>query len=157
MNRNLTAPETLKAVLPTKEIANGKNHSGKKELISYRTLLTVLPNGEIKELAEIRCWMGRSSSASTVYASVWVHSPEFWISGTGRAGGYGYHKESAAVAEALDSAGIKLFGSAYHGRQEVDMEKEAYIHGVGDAAIDLALLAIGAALGYKEFYIIKRG
>ena len=157
MNRNLTAPETLKAILPAKEIANAKNHSGKKELVSSRTLLTVLPDGEIKELAEIRCWMGRSASASTVYASVWVHSPEFWISGTGQAGGYGYHKESAAISEALTSAGIKLFGSPYHGPREVDMTKEAYMHGVGDAAIDLALLAIGAAMGHKEFHVVKHG
>lgn len=50
-------------------------------------------------------------SASVVYCSVWIRQPGHGspsFAGHGSAGGYGYHKESAALEAAMHSAGIKL-------------------------------------------------
>ena len=58
--------------------------------------------------------------------------------GSGRAGGGGYHKASAALSYAISNAGIDL-------SEHID---------VGDGAMDKALLAIAAALGVKHAYLI---
>jgi hypothetical protein len=52
-------------------------------------------------------WPGRDG-ASNCYACVWIHGDESHGSGGGKAGGYGYHKESAALQVALDRAGVVL-------------------------------------------------
>lgn len=49
------------------------------------------------------------STQSTDYACVWIFQGEL-ASGSGKAGGYGYHRASAAVWAALDSAGIRFSG-----------------------------------------------
>lgn len=59
--------------------------------------------------------------------------------GSGRADGGGYHKASAALGYAIHNAGIDLSEN---------------IDGVGDAAMDKAMLAIAAALGVKHAYLI---
>ena len=91
--------------------------------------------------------MGRSNSASVVYCSIWVHShvPQdsglkngYW-SGRGTAGGGGYHKESAALAGAIESAGITLEGN---------------IGGCGEGSMRHALTAIARSLGYEDFTIV---
>jgi hypothetical protein len=53
--------------------------------------------------------MGRSASASVIHAVLWVKCADgHWTSGSGSGGGWGYHKESAAIADAITSAGIEL-------------------------------------------------
>jgi hypothetical protein len=71
------------------------------------------------------------------YACIWTHgnAPEHSRNGSGMAGGYGYHKSSAAAGEAIRNAGFIL-------------SKD--IGGVGDGAIREAVLAIAAAIGYPE-------
>lgn len=117
---------------------NGKNHSGKRELTSAYSVV-VDKGTELTELIVVRCWMGRSSSAMTVYATIWIHG-ENYASGTGSAGGGGYHKESAAIGEAITSAGIQL-------KHRID--------GVGDSAIRDALEAITKHFGYHKFVIVS--
>ena len=80
--------------------SNAVNYGGKKELISSRNVIVNSEDG-LKNIITARCYMGRSANASTVYASIWVHGKDHQTSGTGKAGGYGYHKASAAVAEAI--------------------------------------------------------
>jgi hypothetical protein len=133
--------------------------------------------GEIKELVTVRWYMGGSSSASTVYCCLWVHGKEYWISGKGQAGGYGYHKSSAALQDAITSAGINLVGNPYKGTEKSFEETERYyendelkyrrvtvkqdftkscnIGGCGDTASEDAVKAICEALGYKKIYICK--
>ena len=115
------------------------NYGNKKELISSCDVI-VDDNGKLANIITARCYMGRSSSASTVYASIWVNGPDHFTNGTGKAGGYGYHKESAAIAEAITSAGITL-------------DKD--ISGVGDSAIEDALEAIAQALGFDDCLIVR--
>ncbi len=128
----------MKATIGNKH-ENGKNYGDKKELISTWNVVVNSAEG-LKNIATVRCYMGRSASASTVYASIWVHSTDHHNSGTGKAGGYGYHKQSAAIAEAIRSAGITL-------------DKDIY--GIGDSAIEDALEAIAQALGFDDCLIVR--
>ncbi len=119
-----------------KQVSNAVNYGDKKELIKTFNLIT----DELKEIITVRCYMGRSASASTVYASIWINAPGYHSSGRGNAGGYGYHKESAAISAAIESAGITLDQS---------------IEGVGNTAIEDALKAIAAALGFSDVLIVE--
>lgn len=78
----------------------------------------------------------------TIHACVWINSATdkkpVYISGGGKASGCGYHKASAALQAAINDAGIVLSES---------------IAGVGDSAINDALIAIAKALGFKRFHI----
>lgn len=155
----------MKAIIKTPR-SNACNYSGNKELVGAYTVLGKI-NGEMCEVVTARAYMGRSSSASTVYASIWVHgSPG--TSGKGSAGGYGYHKESSAFDAAIRSAGIELYGSAYgepdrwnHSEKReytpkeraamvrADNKKRCHIGGVGDSAMRAAFEAIARAAGAK--------
>ena len=136
----------LKAVMPILERQNAINHGGKKETVN-RLCVVGKVTGEMRTVVDARFYMGRSVSASTVYASVWVHGV-LHVSGHGTANGCGYHKESAALEAAIHSAGIQIFGSVYPPAGErPDFKKRAYIGGAGDAAMREALLAIARAVG----------
>jgi len=77
--------------------------------VSAFSLVVRLPSGELREVITARCYMGRSASASVVHAVLWVRCANGkWTSGSGYAGGYGYDRESAALAGAVKSAGIEL-------------------------------------------------
>lgn len=65
------------------------------------------------------------------YACLWYNDSRRWASGTGSAGGYGYHRPSAAVAEAFENSGVKLLND---------------ISGRGDEAIREALEALAKKL-----------
>lgn len=66
----------------------------------------------------------------------------FWTSGSGKAGGYGYHRPSQAAAEAFRNAGFTLAND---------------IGGVGDTAMEGALHALAAWLGLAlGRYVIHR-
>ena len=125
----------MKATLG-REVSNAINYANKKE--TTRTY-NVITEG-LKNVITARCYKGRSASASTVYASIWIEAPGYHSSGRGKTAGGGYHKESAAVAEAIESAGISL-------------DKD--ISGVGDDAIYIALKAIARALGFSNVLIVE--
>lgn len=132
---------------------NARNYAGQKEEVAEMRLVifdkarrtgihqTAMqegyeldPGAGLREAITVRWWMGRSANASMVYCSVWVRTRDGGdLSGRGSAGGYGYHKESAAFDDAVTSAGIKL-------RQSV--------HGCGDGSVRHALQAIAKAAGY---------
>lgn len=124
---------TLTATLPTTPHRNGKNLDCDKERIGTLTLVGI-NEGRPVELAQARFWMARSGDGSRpVYCSVWVYDADVQTAGHGRARGYGYHKRSAAQAEALSDAGIGM--------------AEA-IDGHGNRAMEDALIAVGVALGH---------
>lgn len=87
--------------------SNAINYGNKKETVSAYSAVGVI-DGQLREVVTVRCYMGRSANASVIYASIWVHAPNIYTSGKGNAGGYGYCKESAAIGEAITSAGIEL-------------------------------------------------
>jgi len=137
-------------VLGCSPVHNAKNLAGDKETV--RTMVYACSiGGEIVTPIEARFYMGRSSSASVVYCSIWVHAPsgsrfgwngigkpenpdkwEACPSGHGSAGGGGYHKESAALDEAIRSAGFTL---------------EGHFGGHGDGAMNAAIMAIADYMG----------
>lgn len=129
-----------------------KNYSQDKETISK---FVIVDKSTERTIVDCRLYMGRSSNSSVVYASIWVNikdskKPKDWVygftSGTGSAGGWGYHKSSAAVQNALTSAGIELY----------DKDKtRQYIDGVGDGAIREALLAVAYAAGNNSVIFVS--
>ena len=117
-----------RVVLPKdKFVGNGKNLAGDKETIR-RLSVVVNYKGRMREAVSLHWYMGRSNSASLVYASVWVHGPNGEeYAGHGSAGGHGYHKESAAAYYATTSAGLAWYSS---------------FAGCGDSTIRVALEAL---------------
>ena len=135
--------EKLIAIVPTYKNSkdNAKNLGGNKETVDrYITIakLKTAPDGNFLTVIDARFYMGRASSASVVYCSVWINCYGYTTSGHGQAGGYGYDKISAALGDALDSAGVVLNRS---------------INGSGQTRE--ALEAITEALGYKDFTVIN--
>ena len=118
---------------------NAVNYGGKKEMVCTYDVI-VNDNGRLANIITARCYMGRSPSASTVYASIWIYDEKHHTSGTGKAGGYGYHKASAAISEAIRSA-------------EIDLDED--ISGRGDSAIEESLEAIAATLGFESCLIVR--
>lgn len=121
---------------------NGRNYADDKETVLSLTAVAIASDGKIKQPVKIRCYKGRSSSANCVYCSVWVGYYNFHTSGHGSAGGYGYCKKSAAMSDALESAGILLNYS---------------INGRGESAMERAMIDICRELGFTGEIIIVRG
>lgn len=166
----------LKAVFVAKK-CNGENLRNQKELLDT---CTIVDKKTEKVIVNCHVYVGRSKNSSTIYASIWVYNikekaipeekrkewlyqydntTEAWFSGQtsghGKAGGYGYHKASAAVQSAIDSAGIELYGTPYAAdSEEVDFKTRASISGVGDSAIKSTLLAIAYAAGYNDVILV---
>lgn len=164
----------MRAILPKQQTSNAMQPNN-KETTDTRHLVAV-KGKEVVDLITVRWYMGRSNQASVVYCCVWIHgSGQRYYSGKGQAGGWGYHKYSAAFASALTSAGIELVGSPYHGPERFitsssynretgeyiketvkqDFKKRCHIGGCGDNSIDDAMKAMALALGYKKFSIIR--
>lgn len=108
--------------------------------------IKVLENKNGDSIIDCRLYMGRSSTASTVYCNLWIHGGSIHGAASGKAGGYGYDKKSAAVSSALDNLGVKLYPDGGI--------KPANIAGVGDSAIRTALLAVAVSLGYSAENLI---
>ena len=132
----------MKAKFTKTDVSNARNLGDKKETIRQMVLITH-KDGGFKEPVVVRWYMSRSGDgASPVYCSMWVNHHPYYVSGRGKAGGYGYHKASAAFQDACDSAGIEL-------SQPVD--------GRGASLVKEAMFAIGEALGFEqsEMYICE--
>lgn len=156
-----TKQASMKAVF-TKECSNAINHGGKMETVDQFILIDKKTE---KQIVVARTYMGRGRSASQVKASIWVDlsskkKPAGWeyghTSGAGCAGGCGYDKASTAIADAIESAGIELYGTAYqrHG-EKVDFKKRVHFGGVGVTATRSALLAIAYAAGWSDVVFVE--
>lgn len=156
-----TKQASMKAVF-TKKYDNAVNHGGKMETI---TQFILIDKKTEREIVVARAYMGRGRSASQVKASIWVDlsgkkKPDGWeyghTSGSGSAGGYGYDKASTAIADAIESAGIELYGTPYlrHG-ENVDFKKRVHFGGVGVTATRAALLAIAYAAGWNDVVFVE--
>lgn len=97
-----------------------------------------IDNGKMRELVDLR--IGQTDT--TAYACVWMYN-NGCAYGSGKAGGYGYHRASAAAESAFRSAGM-VFTSGFGG--------------CGDSAIREAVqaageyLSNGAPVYVVEFY-----
>ncbi len=144
---------TMRATLPAETVSNARNYGGEKETVNTYCVIGK-KNGELCSIVEARFYMGRSRDASTVYCSLWVSGAQY-CSGTGTAGGYGYHKESAALDAAIRSAGIFIGGANYATHEgRIDYKKRAAIGGCGSDSMRMALKAIARAAGAKGQLLI---
>lgn len=134
---------------PAREKAFNVKHRNDKHFMAEWALIS-LADGHCH--ATLRTYGTATGSANS--ACLWVngHVPAsatgagagepFWTSGSGKAGGYGYHRPSQAAAEAFHNAGFTL---------------SADIGGVGDTAIEGAFHALAAWLGLAAGkYVIHR-
>lgn len=106
----------------------------RKEKGFYREISIIDPVDGSAIVAARLYWPGRDG-ASNCYACVWINGNSNHGAGGGKAGGYGYHKESAAIQEALESAGVALSED---------------IGGRGDQAMFEALEAVAKAVTGKR-------
>lgn len=144
---------TMRAALPAETVSNAVNYGGNKETVT-RLCVVGKKNGALCSIVEASFYMGRSRDASKVYCALWV-SGDTYCSGRGKAGGYGYHKESAALADAIRSAGIELTGANYARHEgRVNYKKPAYISGCGHDSMLMALKAIARAAGARGQLLI---
>jgi hypothetical protein len=178
----------MRAKLPAVTVSNARNHDSDKETIQTLNVVALI-KGHLRTVVTCRCYMGRSSKASSVYASIWVSMQPYLsedksylgfresTSGTGSAGGWGYHKSSSAIGAAISNAGIELYGSPYgeprawhdtEGRAKTPAELRAekrkadkqrcYIGGCGDSSVEMALIAIAQAVcGSRAKLLLVRG
>ena len=108
---------------------NPKSDAGKyrkEDKFSQALHVFTILDGAPHEVIDLRLY----HTDSRAYCAVWMRSVlgwEFNASGSGYAGGYGYHRGSAAAQSALENAGVTL---SYD------------IAGRGDTAIEQALADI---------------
>lgn len=128
------------AFLNEQEIYDGLNINHRKEdKFSEQFSGIVCRDGKMYEAVILRIYR----TDSRAYACLWTMGnyawgqaeSGLWRSGSGRAGGGGYHKASAAAASAVKAAGIELSES---------------IHGAGDSAIMNAVEAIAREMWNDE-------
>ena len=131
-----------KATLPAGNVMNGR-WVDNKEQFKFKAVVA-FKDGELTQPVTVRWWASRrGDGAGAIWCTTWAHGTHDNgrdYSGHGRATGCGYHKTSAALQAAIDSAGIKL-------AQPID--------GRGDSAEDEALTAIARALGYETTTIVS--
>lgn len=150
--------------------SNGRNLGNEKNLDSVYTVVAVIKS-KLHEVLTVKVYTSKSKGASTVHASLWLSIPGgLYCSGTGSASGWGYHKESEAIARAIESAGVELFGNVYstcewnslsgvsekeHKAQiRLANKTKADIGGCGDNAVTQALTAIVKAAGCRGQIIV---
>jgi len=99
-------------------------------------------DGRMPEAITARIYGTGSSNTACVWINTTTkkHPDGLHVSGSGKAGGYGYHRPSAALGQALCNAGFALSES---------------ISGRGESAMREALLAIAAAIGVKRPAIVE--
>lgn len=98
--------------------------------------VTIDKNGKMLELVDVR--IGETNS--NCYACVWINDADKLGYGSGKAGGYGYHKASAAIAEAFKKAGVEFDES---------------FSGYGDEAMKEAIKAVAEYITNNPCYIVE--
>ncbi len=81
-----------------------------------------------------------------VYCCLWIHGKDEHRHGGARAGGYGYHKSSAALEGAIRECGIDITH---------DDGRPAHFGGAGDEAMREALCAIADAIGLTNYFLFE--
>ncbi len=115
--------------------ANFKRSHRKENNSFYEYSAIVKTENGFKCPVTIRLYYTSTGGSNT--AAFWINDSASGthLSATGSAGGGGYHRPSAAAAEAIRKTGIVLSED---------------ISGRGDSAIETAVKAVAVALGYDE-------
>lgn len=123
----------MKATLPNSQVNENININHRRKTGFTEGYKVFNQNGE--QIADCRIYWG----STRCYAVLWVSHKGYYLSGSGFAGGGGYHKQSAAVSEAIQNSGISL---------------DEHINGRGTQATEDALKAIGKAFGYRKLQLV---
>src|SRR5574343_1234664 len=142
---------TIRAVFSDKPAENASQPS--TPMVSAWSLV-VKHKGELREAVCVRTYFNtKGSGMQPVRACIWIRPADSngeWRSGRGSAGGCGYHKESQAIADAIDSAGVTLWGATYeHQGEPVSFNKRVYFGGTGSSSYQRVFEAIARAAGYR--------
>lgn len=118
---------------------DGNIRSNRKESAFFKSFVGVTYDEKtktVKVIVDARFY----SSRDKVHCCVWVRSEknDFYVSGGGYADGWGYDKESASMADALENAGLPTKS----------------LDGRGEFAIHSAITEIIEKLGYKNITVI---
>jgi hypothetical protein len=97
----------------------------------FKSQISVVEKSTLSEPITCRFYL----SGATAYCVIWINTNNALYVGKGKAGGYGIHRTSGALQDAINSLGIVLDSS---------------IDGRGDSAIDSALKALHKALSRKK-------
>ncbi len=116
----------MKATINLQEKINAKAHR-KENHFMYEYLGLAVVGNQIRTAVNLRIY----GTDSRNYCCVWINNGQQWGAGSDYAGGYGYHRPSAAAHGALKNAGVQL---------------SEPINGRGDTAIEAAVLAVLDAL-----------
>lgn len=116
--------------------------------------LVVKHKGELREAVTVRTYYkSKGSGMQPVRACIWIRPADSmaqWRSGKGSAGGCGYHKGSQAIADAVSSAGITLYGNPYaRETSRADAKRIFHFGGTGESAYREIFEAIARAAGYR--------
>lgn len=124
-----------KAKLPGRDV-DGMNAAAHRRDKYWCYTYRVLDAAKRREVAELRIYASNGKHT----ACLWLNGTKHVVRGSGSAGGYGYHRASAAAEAAIEAAGIRL---------------EAHFGGKGDRATRTAMEAIGRALGLRKPWIVE--
>jgi hypothetical protein len=108
----------------------------------------------MREVITVRTYFNaKGTGMQPVRACVWIRPTTpgaDWLTGRGSAGGWGYHKESQAIADAVQNSGILLWGNPYkYSDDKPDFTKRCYFGGTGSSGYEDIFKAIARAMGYK--------
>lgn len=117
---------------PKKDSFNAKY---RKNSLSHSFQAVTIEGGELRTLLDLRIYFPNQ----VCYAALWAPCND-WVNGTGKAGGGGYHKQSAAVSAAFTAAGYSF---------------TEHWGGSGDEAIKDAIRAVCALHGFESVHIIE--
>lgn len=94
------------------------NYTGGLKLISFDT-----DKKQFGETLDVRFY----STNAITYCCVWGSIKGEYFNGSGKAGGYGYDRKSAALSNALQSAGFNVSGLSATGQNELAVETIAQL------------------------------
>ena len=130
--------------------------ANRKESSFYKEYAALVPSGYNRTMRAVVC-VRLYATASRVYCCVWIFPKDGGPThaGGGHAGGYGYHKASAAMESALDAAGVKLESRVEPAARRDGIKARAKyerggLAGRGDSAMLEALHALAKAAGYPR-------
>lgn len=109
-----------------------RNHRKENAFAKEYKAVAIVEN-EIIEVLTCRVY----ATNARHYCCIWLHS-DLYLSSSAYAGGYGYHRESAAISEALENMGFEFDKNFYGTGKQVE-----------------ALEAVTEYLGYKNFKILQ--
>ena len=118
----------MNAVFTERESKFNPNDRKENNYLYEYAVMALSPDMEIEN--PVVCRIYGTSSHKRNYCCVWIRKDHKMRNGSGWAGGYGYHRPSAAAESAFHNAGIDFDGE---------------IGGRGDSAIREACLAVARA------------